>query len=80
MKLSLGTLNAVERILSGFNGATTIKLGDVVLPVKVGPITHRALFSIVEDLGVLQSHNGASLAALDEGCSFKLPPNAQLFD
>ena len=51
MKLFLGTLNSAERILSGFNGATTITLGDVALLVKAGPITHQVLFSIVEDLG-----------------------------
>ena len=33
MKLSLGMLNSVERILSGFNGATTVTLEDVALPV-----------------------------------------------
>ena len=51
MKLSLGMLNSVGRILSGFNGATTITLGDTVLPVKAGPFTQQVLFSIVEDLG-----------------------------
>ena len=39
MNLSLSVVNSVGRILSGFNGATTVTLGDVVLPVKVGPIT-----------------------------------------
>ena len=51
MKLSLGLLNSVERILSSFDGATTITLGDVVLPVKARPVTQQVLFSIVEDLG-----------------------------
>ena len=32
MKLSLGMLNSVGRILSSFNGATTVTLGDVALP------------------------------------------------
>ena len=39
MKLSLGMLNSFERILSGFNGATIVTLGDVALLVKVGPVT-----------------------------------------
>ena len=39
MKLSLGMLNSAGRILSGFNGATTMTLGDVTLPVKAEPIT-----------------------------------------
>ena len=39
MKLSLGVVNSVRRILFGFNGATTITLGDVALPVKAKPVT-----------------------------------------
>ena len=50
MKFFLGILNSTGRILSSFNGATTIKLGDVTLPVKAEPITQQILFSIVEDL------------------------------
>ena len=41
IKLSLGMLNSARRILSGFNGETTVTLGDVVLPVKVRPITQQ---------------------------------------
>ena len=51
MKLSLGMLNSVGRILSGFNGATTTTLGDVTLVVKSVSVTQQVLFSIVEDLG-----------------------------
>ena len=51
MKLSLGMLNSVGRILTTFNGATITTLGDVTLLVKVGPVTQQVLFSIVEDLG-----------------------------
>ena len=39
MKLSSDMLNSVGRILSSFNRATTVMLGDVTLPVKVGPVT-----------------------------------------
>ena len=52
MKLSLGVVNSTERILSSFNGSTTVTLGDVALPVKVGPMTQQVLFLIVEDLGL----------------------------
>ncbi|XP_034689225.1 uncharacterized protein LOC117917110 [Vitis riparia] len=38
------------RILSGFNGASTISLGDIVLPVQAGPVTLNVLFSVVQDL------------------------------
>ena len=51
MKLSLGMVNPSRRILSGFNGATTITLEDVALPIKARHITQQVLFSIVEDLG-----------------------------
>ena len=50
MKLSLGMVNSVGQILSGFNGATTITLGDVTLLVKAEPV-QQVLFSVVEDLG-----------------------------
>ena len=49
MKLSLGVVNLARRILSGFNGATTITLEDVVLLVKAGLVTQQVLFSIFED-------------------------------
>ena len=39
MKFSLGVMNTSGRIISGFNDATIITLGDVVLPVKVGSVT-----------------------------------------
>ena len=51
MKLSLGMLNSVEGIIFGFNGATTVTLGDVALLVKSRPVTQQVLFSIVKDLG-----------------------------
>ncbi|RVW97850.1 hypothetical protein CK203_021200 [Vitis vinifera] len=39
-----------ERILSGFNRATTTSLGDIMLPVQVGPVTLNVQFSVVQDL------------------------------
>ena len=39
MKLSLSIMNSTEKILSGFNEATTITLGDVTLIAKAGPAT-----------------------------------------
>ena len=55
MKLSLVILNSIGRILSCFNGATTVTLGDVALPVKAGPVSQQVLFLIVEDLGPYNS-------------------------
>ena len=51
MKLSSNMLNSAGRILSGFNGATTVTLGDVTLLVKSRPVTQKILFLVVEDLG-----------------------------
>ena len=50
MKLSSDMLNSAGLILSGFNGATTMTLGDVTLPVKARLVTQRVLFSVIEDL------------------------------
>ena len=34
MKLSSQMLNSAERVLYGFNGVTTMTLGDITLPVQ----------------------------------------------
>ena len=51
MKIPLDHISSVGRILSGFNRATTLTVGDIVLFVKAGPVTQQVLFSVVEDLG-----------------------------
>ena len=51
MKVPLDHLSSAGRVLSGFNGATTLTVGDIVLSVKVGSVTLQVLFSVVEDLG-----------------------------
>ena len=51
MKLSLEVVNSIGRILFGLNGANTLTLGDVALPVKVGPVTKQVLFSIIKYWG-----------------------------
>ena len=51
MKVPLDKLNSAGRILSGFNRATTLTIGDIALPIKAGPVTQQVLFSVVEDLG-----------------------------
>ncbi|RVX21424.1 hypothetical protein CK203_001726 [Vitis vinifera] len=47
---SLTGLENPGRILSGFNGSSTTSLGDIVLPVQVGPVTLNVQFSVVQDL------------------------------
>ena len=51
MQVPLDKLSSVGRILSRFNKATTLTVGDIALLVKVGPVTQQVLFSMVEDLG-----------------------------
>ena len=51
MNIPFNKLSSVSKILSGFNGATTVTMGDIVLPVKAGPVVQQVLFSIVDDLG-----------------------------
>ena len=51
MNISFDRLNSAGRIMSDFNGATTMTMGDNALPVKAGPIVQQVLFSFVEDLG-----------------------------
>ena len=51
MNISFDRPSSAGRILSGFNGATTVTMGDIALPVKAGPVVKQVLFSVVEDLG-----------------------------
>ena len=51
MQVSLDKFSSVDRVLSGFNGATKLTVGDIAFPVKAGPVTQQVLFSVVEDLG-----------------------------
>ena len=50
MGRNLTGLENPGRILSGFNGASTTSLGDIVLPVQVGPVTLNVQFLVVQDL------------------------------
>ena len=51
MRVPINHLHSAGRVLSGFNGATTLMIGDVTFFVKAGPITQKVLFSMVDDLG-----------------------------
>ena len=50
MKIPLDHLSSVGRVLSGFNGATTLTMGDIVLSVKARLVTQQVTFLVVEDL------------------------------
>ena len=51
IRVPLDHLNSAGRVLSRFNGATTLTVGDIAFPVWAGPVTQQVLFSVVEDLG-----------------------------
>ena len=51
MRVPLDHLSSVGRVLSGFNGATTLTVGDIAFPVQLGPVIQQVLFLVVEDLG-----------------------------
>ena len=51
MKVPLSHLSSAGRVLSGFNGSTTLTVGDIPLSVRAGPVTQQVLFSVVEDMG-----------------------------
>ena len=78
MQVLLDKLISIGRILSGFNGATTLTVGDIDLPVKVRSITQQVLFLVVEDLGPYNAIVGLGLAACYEGNTVNLPSNDQL--
>ena len=52
MNISFDRLSSTGRIMSGFNGVTTVTMGDISLPVRAGPVVQQVLFSVVEDLGL----------------------------
>ena len=51
MNISFDKLSSAGRILFEFNGATTVTMGDIALPVKAGPVVQQVLFLVVEYLG-----------------------------
>ena len=51
MRVPIDPLHSAGRVLSGFNGATTLSVGDITFSIKAGPVTQQVLFSLVEDLG-----------------------------
>lgn len=44
------TLENSSHILTDFNGASTVSMSDVVIPIQVGLVTLNVRFSVVEDL------------------------------
>ena len=50
MRYSSSTLENPGRILISFNKASIVSIGDVVLPVQVGPVTLNVYFLVVDDL------------------------------
>ena len=44
MNISFDRLSSAGRILSGFNGATIVTMGDIALPIKVGQVVAGLIF------------------------------------
>ena len=51
MKVPLDRLSLAYRVLFGFNRATTLTVGNIVLSIKARLITQKVLLSVVDDLG-----------------------------
>ena len=51
MRVPIDHFHSAGRVLSGFNGATTLVVGDITFSVKAGSVTQQVQFSMVEDLG-----------------------------
>ena len=51
MRVPIDHLRSAGRVLSCFNGATTLSVRDITFSVKAGPVTQQVPFSAVEDLG-----------------------------
>ena len=51
MRVPIDHLRSAGRVSSGFNGATTLSVGDITFSVKAGLVTQQVLFFVVEDLG-----------------------------
>ena len=49
MRVPLDRLSSAGRVLSGFNGATTLTVGDIAFPVQAGLVIQQVLFSVVEE-------------------------------
>ena len=52
MNIPFDKLSSAGRILSRFNGATTIMMSDIALLIKARLVVQQVLFSVVEDLGL----------------------------
>ena len=50
MNISLDRLSSVGKVLSSFNGVTTMTMGNITLPVRAELVVQQVLFSIIEDL------------------------------
>ena len=51
MGVPMECLCSAGRVLSGFNGVTTLSVEDITFFIKAGSVTQQVLFSVVEDLG-----------------------------
>ena len=67
MGFTPSALENPRRILLEFNGASTISLGNIVLPIQAGPIILNVQFSMVEDLSPFNAIMGCTWLGMATG-------------
>ena len=80
MNISFERLSLASRILSKFNGATTVNDGRNCSPRQGKAGSSTGLIFSCRGLGPIQCHCWSSLVACDERCALDLPSNDQLPD
>ena len=78
MKVPLHKLSSAGIILSGFNGATTLTMGDIALARQGRAGYSASLILNCQRLGAIQCHHWSDLAARYESSTLNLPSNNQL--
>ena len=76
MKVPLDKLSSAGIICFGFNGVTTLTMGDIALSVKAGSVT--SLILNFQRLGAIQCYLWSGLDARYESSTLNLPSNNQL--
>ena len=76
MRVLIDHLNSAGRVLSGFNGATTLIVGDIAFPIRAGLVTHSANTVLVSGgLGAIQCHPRSDMATRHESHTLHIASN-----
>ena len=80
MRVSIDLHHSPGRILSGFNGATTSSIGDIVFFCQGRSNSPASIVFCSRRFGALQCYFGPNLAACNESRAFYISPNDKLSD